>query len=1385
MNQTFPKVTLQTFRAWEAHFAGIPPFERRVLQMLGIWFQPMRPSFLLSNLVRSGVKTDSDLIPTMRDVDNAFRLLKGGDFIERVNFQEVICRPAVAEIAARASVADGSFSTLCEPDSWMYSDRWSGSGDPVRRFARELGSLRKAIYNNDLPAFMRIVKQVKIPDTQCPGDLPLFQVVLNPFDSKWFSKLDFPFQVACADIFFGTSVRNLAPLDEFFTWLKARASNPEGPDDHLSTAVAGITAEYLFLQGRTSESNEIAARVRTVDCIALSSALAFLSGNLVSSKLGFQHGIDVLKKRAKGKSSFFYGFSGYIFMLSLLRDGSPASRDEALQVCRNLSKRNSSAVAGTFFSLEDFLLKDKGRNFSASLNRLKQGAPLISFCHMLTYYWMDMFPASAVSLLENFIDLALAGGFQWLAEEMKFLWERVSGKPLHALLRFPPETTQPEFHPPLCSIIARQEAWEATLQALGSLLVEKPSATASKKPARLVWELSILGKSPKCFPNLIARQQTLRKNGTWSSGKEIRSERAYSQGLPGFFTDQDMKAFKQLYKYNPNFFSGGRIFKALLLLVGHPLVFDGNKPTQLLEIVRGEPELLVREQGSAIDVRLSVILPEGQDFIVERESPSRVKIFEIKPEYRRLARILHEPVNFPQAARERLVGTMASLSRLLPVHSDIGGVAAGATETVAADGHLHLLLSPDGGGVRAVLMVRPFGDVGPAFHPGRGGKELFVEVEGKTRHTSRDLAAETGAAKSLSETCPSLSSLSDERFEVSLPDPDEALQLLAELKAPGAEVIVEWPQGKNLPDVVRAESTGLRLSMHDSGDWLAVEGDLTCDEGLVLELSQILTLLETSPGRFIRLDDQHFLALSEQFKRRLNELAAFSEARGKGRRIHPLAALALEDELPMGPDNAAWKQRLDKYRKAENLAFEIPSTLTAELRDYQVTAFRWLCRMGEGGIGACLADDMGLGKTVEALALVLHRAAAGPTLVVAPTSVCLNWESETRRFAPTLNSLIFGSGDRKARVNCVGPFDLLICSYGLLQQESEILGEVEWETIILDEAQSIKNLMTQRSKAAMSLRGNFRMIMTGTPIENHLGELWNLFHFINPGLLGSLDRFNRNFGIPIQKNSDKQAQSRLKKLVQPFIMRRTKNQVLQELPSRTEITLKVEPGPDEAAFYEALRRKAVERLSGSADTGGKRHFRILAEIMKLRRFCCHPKLVVPESGLQSPKLAVLADLLVELRDGRHKALIFSQFVDFLAIVRQRLDELDLHYKYLDGSTPPHDRKKAVEEFQAGQGDFFLISLKAGGLGLNLTAADYVIHLDPWWNPAVEDQASDRAHRIGQQRPVTIYRLVTRDSIEEKILQLHQKKRDLADGLLEGTDMAGSISAEQLLQLLQD
>ncbi|MEL6276259.1 MAG: SNF2-related protein, partial [Bacteroidota bacterium] len=500
----------------------------------------------------------------------------------------------------------------------------------------------------------------------------------------------------------------------------------------------------------------------------------------------------------------------------------------------------------------------------------------------------------------------------------------------------------------------------------------------------------------------------------------------------------------------------------------------------------------------------------------------------------------------------------------------------------------------------------------------------------------------------------------------------------------------------------------LSLGVSSNGSWFDVTGELMVDEHQVLNFRDLLERVsESKTSQFVQLSDGQYIALTEQLRRKLREMEGLMAANKDGLQLHPLAAGLIDDiadQLGEFESDVTWRESLQRLDNAQRVVPRVPSTFRAELRPYQLDGFRWLCRLAGWGVGACLADDMGLGKTIQGLALLLARAEMGPALIIAPASVTRNWMREAQKFAPTLRPVLLGPGDRSEVIDSVGPYDMLIVSYGLLPFEGKNLAEKRFGTIILDEAQAIKNRTTKRSQVAMSLQGDFRMVTTGTPIENHLGELWNLFNLLNPGLLGSYRRFTDKYTNPITKSNDNERRQQLRRLIQPFILRRRKEEVLEELPPKTEVTLTVELSQPERAFYEALRQTALEQIEDSE--GPNRRFQILAQLMKLRQAACHPRMVDPSLDIGSSKLELISNTITELRENKHKVLVFSQFVRHLSLVREWLETEEIPYQYLDGSTPGKKRDEAVQAFQRGEGDVFLISLKAGGTGLTLTAADY-------------------------------------------------------------------------------
>ena len=453
-------------------------------------------------------------------------------------------------------------------------------------------------------------------------------------------------------------------------------------------------------------------------------------------------------------------------------------------------------------------------------------------------------------------------------------------------------------------------------------------------------------------------------------------------------------------------------------------------------------------------------------------------------------------------------------------------------------------------------------------------------------------------------------------------------------------------------------------------------------------------------------------------------------------------------------------------------AATLPSDLRAELRGYQRKGIDWLVFLGSAGLGGLLADDMGLGKTLQALAAIRGR-----TLVVAPTSVLPNWSDEISRFRPGLRTQLFHGAGRALDENA----DITLTSYALLRRDQKLLSTVSWDCVVLDEAQAIKNPDSQVARAAYALQARQRLALTGTPVENRLEELWSQLHFLNPGLLGGRSDFEERYAGPIGSGDDGAA-VRLRQRIRPFVLRRRKAEVAPELPPRTDIVLRVELSETERSVYDAVRAATLPEVVKQLEAGGG-VMAALEALLRLRQACCHTALLPGQQGEDSAKLTLLMERLETVLADGHRALVFSQWTSLLDLVEPLLGQTGTPFLRLDGST--RDRAGVVRRFQSQDGPpVFLVSLRAGGTGLNLTNADHVFLLDPWWNPAVEDQAADRTHRIGQERPVFVHRLVARDSVEERILDLQGHKRSIAEAALGETAAPAGITRDELMELLR-
>ncbi len=1352
------------------------PLEQAVLQFLSIIYTGIGKTALIDYLRPCGLPVfkikgfpQPGLTPILKQLIDKKLVVVGDSNQHR-------CQTLIIEEVARRAVREGHFEAMAK----VVQEKRRGSSWGDRLYFSDyqtgLTELRIAFYRRDMPRTQRILEACEkaFPRDffQYPPWLLIFNNPLHPEDILTFT--DELVGQAVVTLF-TSAVRNLQPATELIALAEQLLAG-----NRCVATMHYYLAEQALLCGDPAKARSYLTPGENDYDQALRGWLAFLDGANEQALQHYENALKLLRKRTGKRKVYFDHLAGLFYILALLASNTAAHLRQALEATAPLFEKGAhSPYLSAYRVLRGVVEVQQGqRQHLEALDPNVQLPPTDRFFQIIAIFWLHAAEAQplrkpATALLNTARD----NGYVWFATELTELLRCLDGGT---------EGREVGSGRSMTRLFHLKEPWEHALSALLDLSRQGQETSASAAPTRLVWWIS-WHKSGIC--SIYPREQKRDARGQWTLGRAVALKRLYgaSKNLD-MLTPQDREVCACLHAVSTGYYGGVahefNLEKALPLLAGHPLIFWEDNPTVRVELVRGEPELLVTPKGSQWRLELSPAAQEGETLHVVKEAPTRLKVVVFSKAHQAVMSILGKGLVVPARAKDQVLATVAAMSGLVTVQSSLDAGVENLPEVPASPvPHIHLL--PFGEGLKIALRVRPFG-AGPYYQPGTGGERVIAEIDGQRVQARRKLKQERQQAAQAIKACPTLARQVVEDGEWLLDDPETCLEALLELQALGDQVVLAWPEGEKFKVNASVSLKQLRLSVQRRQDWFNVEGELRLDDQ-VLNMRQLLELLAHSPGRFVPLGDGQFLALTQEFRKRLEELRGFGELTAQGARFHPLAAPALEslfEEAGSVRTDAAWKAQIKRLREAEVLQPVVPSTLQAELRDYQAEGFAWLARLAYWGVGACLADDMGLGKTVQALALILSRAEDGPALVVAPTSVCLNWLDEIRRFTPTLTPTVFGSGDRKQTVERMGAFDLLICSYGLMQQEAELLTGREWRTIVLDEGQAIKNTATKRSQAAMALRGDFKMIATGTPIENHLGELWNLFRFINPGLLGSLERFTQRFATPIERE-DEWARRRLKQLIQPFILRRLKSEVLEALPPRTEILLRVELEAEEAALYEALRQQALTRLAKVDDTDTHKSFQILAEIMKLRRACCHPKLVLPETELSGSKLAVFEEVLDELLENRHKALVFSQFVDHLAIIRGLLDRKSVVYQYLDGSTPAPERKQRVDAFQAGKGDVFLISLKAGGLGLNLTAADYVIHMDPWWNPAVEDQASDRAHRIGQQRPVTIYRLVTQGTIEEKIVALHHQKRDLAEQLLEGTGTSGRVSAEDLLRLLQE
>lgn len=1382
----------------QAEFDALEFSEKMILALLALIGEPIGRTAILDLLKLARIEdAATGKRYTIATLDDALRKLDRLAFVSSVVGRGFACNPKLRWPAMRAAIGTHALDDLCNAYEELTPLRQTWNSVEPRSYRAGMALLRMGFIRGKAPQQVLPLLEFCQNSYEAMQLHPLVEIFGRPFEPGLLARAHPLLQDEILATLLDNAQYEPATVPAIREFCEQHLLRRMTAKDDIGARLRMAMADDAILAGRIDDARRYLERTAGPHSQYLASTVVLLQGAASAALVGFEASLKALRRETGKRKQLLTGFGSYLYLITLLR-GSDAKLLKAAETYLDIAVRLPQNRATAVHQQLDMLRQIRAGTLTADAvtglawdNNLQA-----QLFQCLLYYWLSVAQGGERKRqLQDLFDNAEQAGYLFIATQAAILLGHLGdenmaqrGSALRSRLGLPDMSTWFE----------RQEGWQRQLSALINL--QQPgAAAASGNATRLVWQLAF---DPRWgITDITPVEQKRDARGIWSKGRAASLKRLrFETEQFDFLSPQDIRATEAITVAHRGYHSSGMAYeiqpqRAAAALIGHPLLYWADAPDMRVELLAGEPELLIKKSPGNLEIRLHPPIPDDQStIIVTRETPTRLRVVTIADEHRRIAAIVGNGLNVPAHAEQQVLHAISSISSLVTVQSDIGG-AAPDMEQMTADMRLHVHLLPYQHGLKMQILVRPLPG-GAYYAPGDGADSVIADVGGKPVQAQRQLIDERDAERTLVARCPVLEQAEQEHGEWLLGQPALCLQLLTELQAlqeaQPDSIVIAWPEGEKFRVTSKVESKQVRLAIKSNKDWFAASGQVQIDEDKVMDLRTLLELMQKSQGRFVELGENRFLALTEELHRRLREVSAYGELTADGVRLHPLASFALADladDVGGFKADKLWKAHL--ARMSEQAVFEpvLPSTLRAELRDYQLEGYNWLSRLAHWGVGACLADDMGLGKTLQTLALLVSRAPQGPALVIAPTSVCLNWVSEAARFAPTLKVKMFGAGDRADTLASLQPYDLVVASYGLLQLEAALFAGVQWHTIVLDEAQAIKNGATKRSQAVMALNGDFRMVCTGTPLENHLGELWNLFRFINPGLLGSIEQFNLRFAAPIEKPQDHRAEvgarQRLRRLIQPFMLRRTKAQVLTELPSRTEITLEVDLSAEETALYESLRRAALETLAAVEGPTEKKSIQILAEIMKLRRACCNPNLVAPELRLPSSKLTAFAHLLAGLLENRHKVLVFSQFVDHLALIRAHLDANNIAYQYLDGATPMAERKKRVDAFQAGEGDVFLISLKAGGVGINLTAADYVVHMDPWWNPAVEDQASDRAHRMGQQRPVTIYRLVARHTIEEGIVELHQHKRDLADSLLEGSDVSGRMSAGDMLAMLEE
>lgn len=944
---------------------------------------------------------------------------------------------------------------------------------------------------------------------------------------------------------------------------------------------------------------------------------------------------------------------------------------------------------------------------------------------------------------------------------------------------------------PDSSIVSRLNKIKPWMYMLDSLENVKMPKTV-ERDERLIYVLE--PKEMRVSPFL----QKKNDKGEWD-GSITRIWKGKSRDIPECATDDDFRILKTLPAGQVSFKDGD----GLLSFVDCDHIYlmpKWGKQLRQVYIKIEHPYLIINKENDNnfhvySNLKQSELSKQTNAF-VRTIDDTHYGVIHLRDKERNVYELMLQMETFPAEAESRLRQSLLRIDGLTKIYSPLIHENDAFED---ADSRLVIRLYPNnnvGGTWRLEMVIIPFADSAYVTTPAEGQALSILDDGNKLRLIRRNFDVEKRHLFAFEKFCQETAIIYEDEdisdVTSALLSLENVLDIITWAKENNDMAVAELMEGCKFNVNQKLTPQDLQIDMvQGARGWIEINGSLVSKD-TKMELLALMRSLRNGIGKYIRVDGDNYVEVSDSLRQLIYRLRLYNDELENTLSVPELALASLGSEFDdaFNHSNQEFISIRERINNSQTVDFPIPTTLNGELKNYQIEGYKWMMRTLSWSGGVCLADDMGLGKTIQTIAVMLQKADEGPILVVAPTSVVLNWQSELKKFAPLLRTVVLNQSVSKAKaIEKISAGDVMIASYGMMLTQIDNLETKEWGMIVLDEAHAIKNYNTKAFKSAIRLNGKNRVVLTGTPIQNHFSEIWSLFHFSNPGLLGSQKSFSDK--VKFNREHDEtwadDVAKEINSIVRPFILRRTKKEVLDELPGIEDVVLDVMLTKEEYAIYDSTRQAVRKEFENEYDSElsavGPHKIAVFAMLTKLRELTCSPALLVQGWKERSSKETAFLDLLQEIDLEENRVLVFSQFTGFLERIKIILQEEGIEYLYLDGATPMKERAKLIDQFQAGETPVFLISLKAGGVGLNLTAANYVIHLDPWWNPAIEQQATDRAYRIGQDQKVTVFHFIAKGTIEEKMLELQRRKQTVSDVLLSGTDSSSLMTKEDVMDIL--